>query len=166
MKLNKKTWFWPKYSVFILTSGDVITPPSPCEGSGNTLGVAASVRGTIQHDVFSDKLPPMRGNWGAVWGSHTHKLTLSPRLRRAWSSHRSILGCFLIGPFGSREQIDDVSYANECRDPLKQYPYCLSRALIGYSPRRPYILLICFLSTLLSMVEWSHSCCDVGNCQY
>ena len=25
---------------------------------------------------------------------------------------------------------------------------------------------ICFLSTLLSMGEWSHSCCDVGNCQY
>ena len=28
----------------------------------------------------------------------------------------------LIGPFGTREQIDDVSYANESRDPLKQYP--------------------------------------------
>ena len=25
---------------------------------------------------------------------------------------------------------------------------------------------ICFLSTLPSMGEWSHSCCDVGNCQY
>ena len=25
---------------------------------------------------------------------------------------------------------------------------------------------ICFLLTLLSMGEWSHSCCDVGNCQY
>ena len=47
----------------------------------------------------------------------------------------------LIGPFRSREQIDDISYANESRDPLKQYPYCLSRALIGYSPRRPFILL-------------------------
>ena len=138
----------------------------PMRGIWDALGVAASVRGSIQHDVFSDKLPPMRGDWGAVWGSRTHKLTLSPRLRRAWSSHRPILGCFLIGPFGSREQINDVSYANEWRDALKQYPYCLSRALIGYSPRRPYILLICFLSTLLSMVEWSHSCCDVGNCQY
>ena len=25
---------------------------------------------------------------------------------------------------------------------------------------------ICSLSTLSSMGEWSHSCCDVGNCQY
>ena len=25
---------------------------------------------------------------------------------------------------------------------------------------------ICFLPTLPSMGEWSHSCCDVGNCQY
>ena len=24
---------------------------------------------------------------------------------------------------------------------------------------------ICFLSTLPSMGEWRHSCCDVGNCQ-
>ena len=37
----------------------------------------------------------------------------------------------LIGRNGSREQIEDVSHANEARDPLKQYPYCLSRALIG-----------------------------------
>ena len=25
---------------------------------------------------------------------------------------------------------------------------------------------ICFLSTLPSLGEWTHSCCDVGNCQY
>ena len=37
----------------------------------------------------------------------------------------------LIGRKGSREQIDDVPHTNEARDPLKQYPYCLSRALIG-----------------------------------
>ena len=39
--------------------------------------------------------------------------------------------CTLIGREGSREQSDDVSYANESRDSLKRYPYCLSRALIG-----------------------------------
>ena len=39
--------------------------------------------------------------------------------------------CALIGPNGSREQIDDVPYANESRDPKIQYPYCLSCALIG-----------------------------------
>ena len=27
-------------------------------------------------------------------------------------------------------------------------------------------VVICFLLTLPSMGEWSHSCCDVGNCQY
>ena len=38
----------------------------------------------------------------------------------------------LIGRKGSREQSDGVPHANGTRDPLKQYPYCLSRALIGY----------------------------------
>ena len=33
-----------------------------------------------------------------------------------------------------------------------------------YNPKMK--LAICFLSTLPSMGEWSHSCCDVGNCQY
>ena len=37
----------------------------------------------------------------------------------------------LIGQKGLREQSDDVPHANETRDPLKQYPYCLSRTLIG-----------------------------------
>ena len=41
--------------------------------------------------------------------------------------------CTLIGRKGSREQSDDAPHANGTRDPLKQYPYCLSRALIGYS---------------------------------
>ena len=58
-----------------VTSGDVIHPPFPCEGSGNTLGGAAFVRGSIQHPVFSNLWPPMRGDWGAVWGLRTHKLT-------------------------------------------------------------------------------------------
>ena len=40
--------------------------------------------------------------------------------------------CTLIGRERSREQTDDVSYANESRDPQTQYPYYLSRALIGY----------------------------------
>ena len=39
--------------------------------------------------------------------------------------------CTLIGRERSREQSDDVSYANESRDPLKQHPYCLSHTLIG-----------------------------------
>ena len=43
-----------------------------------------------------------------------------------------IKSCSLIGGERSREQSDDVSYANESRDPLEQYPYCLSRAVIGY----------------------------------
>ena len=30
------------------------------------LGVAASVRGSIQHNVFSDVLPLKLGDWGAV----------------------------------------------------------------------------------------------------
>ena len=49
--------------------------------------------------------------------------------------------CTLIGRERSREQLDDVPYANESRDPQIQYPYCLSRALIGYRPCRPYLLL-------------------------
>ena len=43
-----------------VTSCDVIHPPFPCEGSGNTLGGAASVRGSIQHPVFSNL--SMRGH--------------------------------------------------------------------------------------------------------
>ena len=76
--------------------------------------------------------PPVRGDWGAVWGSPTHKLTLSPRLRRVWGPHKKLVGCFLIGRNGSREHKRWRSNANQRRDPLKQYPYCLSRALIGY----------------------------------
>ena len=57
-------------------------------------------------------------------GLSTHKLTLSTRLRRIWDPHRQILSRALIGRNGSREQIDDVSYANEARDPKRQYPHC------------------------------------------
>ena len=49
--------------------------------------------------------------------------------------------CTLIGRERSREQVYDVPYTNESRDPQKQYPYCLSCALIGYRPCRPYVLL-------------------------
>ena len=59
----------------------------------------------------------MRGDWGAVWDSSTHKLAPSTRLGRPWCPNRQILRCFLIGPNGSREQFDDVSYANEAHDP-------------------------------------------------
>ena len=48
----------------------------------------------------------------------------------------------LIGRSGSREHKWGRSNANETRDPLKQYPYCLSRPLIGYYPRQPYWLLV------------------------
>ena len=138
-----KKWFFFTLiqSVFIdfrsrcfVTSGDVITPPSHARDLGTLWGVAASVRGSIQHNVFSDIWPPMRGDWGAVWGSRTHKLTLSPRLRRVWGPHKKLVGCFLIGRNGSREHKWWRSNANETRDPLKQYPYCVSRALIGYRP--------------------------------
>ena len=37
----------------------------------------------------------------------------------------------VLYPMRSREQIDDVGYANESRDPQIQYPYCRSCALIG-----------------------------------
>ena len=45
---------------------------------------------------------------------------------------------------GSREHKWWRSNANESRDPKKQYPYCLSRALIGYSRYRPYVLLLLY----------------------
>ena len=50
----------------------------------------------------------------------------------------------LIGRKGSREHKWWRSNANESRDPKKQYPYCLSRALIGYSRYRPYVLLLLY----------------------
>ena len=56
--------------------------------------------------------------------------------------------CTLIGRERSREQVDDVSYANESRDPQKQYAYCLCCALIGYRPCRPYVLLFLLFSFL------------------
>ena len=49
--------------------------PPHARDLGTLWGVAASVRGSIQHPVFSNLWPPMRGDWGAVWGSRTHKLT-------------------------------------------------------------------------------------------
>ena len=87
-----------------------------CEGSGNSFwGASASIRGSIQHPVFS----VMRGDWGAVWGSRTHKLTLSTRRRRVWCPNRQILCCFLIGPFEVTCSNDDVAHANEVMWPLK-----------------------------------------------
>ena len=140
IQLNKKTLFWPQYSVFLWTSGraamslpvtSLLLPPRT-KDPGISLGVAVSVRGSIQHPVFSNLWPPMRGDWGAVWGSRTRKLTLSPRLRRVWGTPKQLLSRPLIGRNGSREHKWWRSNANETRDPLKQYPYCLSRALIGY----------------------------------
>ena len=129
--------------MFSLTSGRAalslpvtssLIPPN-ARDLGTLWGPSASVRGSIQHPVFSDLLPPMRGDWGAVRGLRTHKLTLSTRLRRIWGPHRQILSRALIGRNGSREQIDDVSYANEARDPSvkRQWGYCLlgSRASLA-----------------------------------
>ena len=131
--LNKKTWFWPQYSV-LWTSGFTAMSlpvtssllPSHARDLGTLWGIAASVRGSIQHHVFSNLWPPMRGDWGAVWGSRTHKLTLSPRLRRVWGSHRPIVCCFLIGRNGSSEQIDDVSNDSEVRHPKNNSPIVFS----------------------------------------
>ena len=64
-----------------VTSGDVITPPFPCEGSGNTLGDSRLRSRIYPTPCFFES---MATHWGAVWGSRTHKLTLSPRLRRVW----------------------------------------------------------------------------------
>ena len=62
----------------------------------------------------------MRGDWATGWGLRTHKLTPSTRLRRAWGYTMQLFCCFLVGRNGSREQIDDVSHANEAPDPKKQ----------------------------------------------
>ena len=43
------------------------------------------------------------------------------------------MNAYVLYPMRSREEIDDVPYANESRDPKIQYPYCLSCALIGYT---------------------------------
>ena len=40
--------------------------PPHARDLGTLWGVAASVRGSIQHPVFSTLWPPMRGDWGAV----------------------------------------------------------------------------------------------------
>ena len=96
----------------------------------------------------------MRGTWGVFWRS-AHVPTIpftwlrraKPLGRTAHASYHHATRCLpmntyvlyrmpdictLIGRERSREQSDDVSYANESRDPLKQYFYCLSCALIGW----------------------------------
>ena len=81
--LNKKIWFLTSIQcVFIdfrfhrhVTSGDVITPPSPCEGSGNKFWGSCLRTRIYPTPCFFESIAPMRGDWGAVWGSRTHKLT-------------------------------------------------------------------------------------------
>ena len=67
----------------------------PMRGIWEHFGGAASVRGVIQHPVFSNLWPPMRGDWGAVWGSRTHKLTSC--------TYGSSYECVCSLPHGSRE---------------------------------------------------------------
>ena len=139
---------------FSLTSGDA-------RGLGLLLTVCACAVG-----LRGNALIWMRGTWGVFWRS-AHVPTIPfTWLRRAKalgqtahaSNHHATRclpmnayvlypmqkSCTLIGRKGSREESDDVPHANETRDPLKQYPYCLSRALIGYRPCRPCSLLSCF----------------------
>ena len=46
----------------------------------------------------------MQGDWGAVWGSRTHKLACPLDCEGPGVQTCKILCCFLIGPFGSREK--------------------------------------------------------------
>ena len=43
-----------------------------------------------------------------------------------WPGEQLVVCCFLIGRNGSREQIDDVSNANEARDPKNNSPVVFS----------------------------------------
>ena len=78
-------------------------------------------------------LTGMRGTWGVVWRS-AHVPTIPfTWLRRAKalgptahaSYHHATRGlpmnAYVLYPMRSREQIDNVPYANQSRDPLKQY---------------------------------------------
>ena len=129
--LNPKRWFWPQYSVFFIDF-------RWCEGSG------ASFHCLRMRSRSTRKCAHMNaGDLGsilAVYAGQKHWTEL--RMRPTTTQ----LGVFLwmrmfftaCQTFArwlverSREQSDDVSYANESRDPQTQYPYCLSRALIRY----------------------------------
>ena len=83
-----------------VTSGDDIPHSSNARDLGIILGASASVRGSVQHPVFS----VMRGDWGAVWGLRTHKPASPPDCVGPGVQTCKILGCFLIDPFGPCEK--------------------------------------------------------------
>ena len=153
-----------KYSVFLLTSGRAaISLPvtsyliHPMRGIWEHFwGVSASVRGSIQHPVFS----VMRADWGAVWGSRAHNLTPSTRLWRAWCPNRQIFGCSLIGRNGSREQIDGVSHANETRDPQNSSPIVFSEVwLVRTHMSHAYYWYFLLFDSGRAVYKRSTKCC-------
>ena len=117
-----------------VTSGDVIPPPSPCEGSGNTLG-GSCLRSRIYPTpcFFESMATHLRGLGRSL--RFTHAQTNSVHVCAFLWMRVFFTPCpesrSLIGRKGSREHKWWRFNANETRDPLKQYPYCLSRALIG-----------------------------------
>ena len=137
----KKSWFWPPYSVFFMDF-------RWCEGSG-----ACFERLRMRSRSTRKWAPRNAGDLGVVWRSAHVPTVPFTWLRRAKalgqtahaSNHHAARGlpmnayvlfpmpdsCTLIGLNGSREHKWWRSNANESRDPKKQYPYCLSRALIG-----------------------------------
>ena len=115
-----------------VTSGDVITPPSPCEGSGNTLG-GSCIRSRIYPTpcFFQSTATRARGLGCSLRFTHaqTNSMHVCAFLRMRVFFTPCPESHSLIGRQGSREQIDDVSNANEARDPL----YLLSLVLLSFS---------------------------------
>ena len=129
--LNKKWFFFTLIQcVFIdfrfhrhVTCGDVTTPPSPCEGSGNTLGGSCLCsRFYSTPCVFESMATHARGLGRSL--RFTHAQTNSMHVCAFLWMRVFFTPCPesrpLIGRKGSREQSDDVPHADETRDPLKQ----------------------------------------------
>lgn len=96
-----------------VTSGDVITPPFPCEGSGNTLG-DSRLRSRIYPTpcFFESMATHARGLGRSLRFTHAQTYSVTATAK-GLGSHRPIVCCFLIGRNGSSEQIDDVSNASK-----------------------------------------------------
>ena len=128
----KKSWFWPPYSVFFMDFWG-------CEGSGATfhgLRMRSSSTRKCAHRNAGDLGSSLAVCAFAYRPIHVTAqgkslgpncaCVLSARHYRGLPMNAYVLfpmpdSCTLIGRERSREQIDDVPYANESRDPLKQY---------------------------------------------
>ena len=115
-----------------VTSGDVITHPSQCEGSGNSLGgICLRSRFYSTPCVFGYIDIHARGLGSSLRFTHAQTNPVNSTANDLGLKQANPL-LLLIVRNGSREQIDGVSNANDARDPKNNTPIVFS-APVSYT---------------------------------